>query len=123
MILDPGVRVLVAHRRLFEGDQNRYFAGTVDGYEDGVARVTGYTWIRDSYSGEFRRKDDARTKIISLASGTLFVYQLPSEVDVSKLEIRTEDGGLFLVGSSRFRMDITESIIGARDVPLDRRVG
>ena len=37
MILETGAKVLIAHRRLFEGDHGRYFTGVVEGYEGGLA--------------------------------------------------------------------------------------
>ena len=33
MLLEPGDKILVAHRRLFERDVVRFFLGSVDAYE------------------------------------------------------------------------------------------
>lgn len=109
MILKSQDRVLVAHRRLFKGDDTRYFIGFVDAYGDGVARVTGYTWVRDSASGDFFRKDDERTKLVAIAAGTVIVYQLPESVDMGALTMKFEPNGLFLEDGDDFRMNLSES--------------
>lgn len=111
MILEPGAKVLVAHRRLFESDHNRYFTGVVEGYEDGIARVTGRTWVRDGYHGEYKAKSDTRTKIFSLSSGTVIFYQLPAQVDVDELVIETQNVDVVLRDEDGFRMDLTEGVL------------
>ena len=112
MILESGVKVLVTHRRLFEGDHTRTFIGTVEGYENGIARVSGYTWIRDGYQGDYRRKADKRTKIFALSSGTVIFYQLPGTVDIERLTIETKLTNVFAVEGD-FRMDLTEGVLHA----------
>ncbi|NOT30237.1 MAG: hypothetical protein HOP15_07305 [Planctomycetes bacterium] len=110
MILDTGMKVLISHRRLFEGDQPRLFVGTVESYEDGLARVTGYTWIRDYHHGGFHCKDDVRTKIIAVASGSVIVYQLESSLDLSAFEITTEGSQVLAKDGHGFLMDLTEGV-------------
>ena len=46
VILQPGDKILVTHRRLFTDDAPRLFLGVVDHYEDGLILVTGHSWIR-----------------------------------------------------------------------------
>ena len=77
MVLAAGDKVLVVQRRLFQEDEPRYFVGTVDAYDTGVALVTGRTWARDRVSAVMVEKDDVRTKIIPLSSGTFLGYRLP----------------------------------------------
>lgn len=113
MILESGMKVLVTHRRLYENDHNRYFTGIVEGYENGLARVTGNTWVRHAFSGDFKRKEDLRTKIISLASGTLIVYQLPSSVDVDQLTFDVDAAKVHLTDGKDFYMDLTECVLHA----------
>ena len=120
MILEPGVRVLIAHRRLYEGDHMRFFTGVVEGYEAGIARVTGHTWLRDGYSGAFKRKDDTRTKIVSLMSGTLIVYQLPSTIDLASLRVESRNADVHLVDRAGFRMDLTEGVLHGGSQLADR---
>ena len=109
MLLQPGFKVLVVHRRLFEKDHERFFIGEVDGYEDGIIRVRGYTWLRDLFAGTFFRKRDERTKILSLASGTFLVYELPADLDVESAGIRFEgEDHVVLCDDKSFEMDLTE---------------
>ena len=117
MILEPGMKVMIAHRRLFEGDQPRIFVGTIEGYEDGLARVTGYTWTRDGMRGGYVRKNDPRTKIVAIASGTVIVYQLDSGVDVERFTISTEGTDVIAKDGLGFRMDLTESHLHAPALP------
>ena len=108
MILECGSKVLVSHRRLFESDQSRYFIGVVEGYEHGVARVSGHTWTRESYRGTVCRKNGIRTKIIALASGTVIVYQLPTGVNMEALVFEHEGTRMYLRDGGTFEMDLTE---------------
>ena len=102
-------KVLVVHRRLFEKDQSRYFVGRVEGYEYGVAKISGRTWSRDQY-GRLMRKDDERTKIVSLSSGTLLVYQLPFDCDLEQITIEADAAGhIALSDGAKFAMDLTET--------------
>ena len=118
MILEPGFKILIAHRRLFKGDHCRYFTGIVEAYEAGIARVTGHSWLRDGYRGSFTRKDDERTKIVPITSGMVFVYQLPGSVDIAKLEVRTEGTDVVMTDGHGFRMDLTEGVLrGGDEVP------
>jgi hypothetical protein len=48
MLLSNGAKFLVTHRRLFAEDNPRFFVGTVDMYADGIAKLSGFTWTRDS---------------------------------------------------------------------------
>ena len=109
MILESGSKALIVHRRLYDGDSARYFVASVDAYEQGVARVTGHTWIMDQLSGTFIRKPDSRTKIVSLSSGTLIVYQLPVSADLPHLKLEYFSGHVRLTDGRDFKMDLSEN--------------
>jgi len=109
MILEAGNKVLVVHRRLFESDQGRLFIGVVDGYENGLAKIKGTTWLRDQYLGTFVKKEDPRTKILSITSGTLIFYQLPLDTKLDSVQFTTDDrGGTHLTDGGELKMDLTE---------------
>lgn len=111
MILESGNIILITHRRMFEGDLSRYFIGLVDGYEAGIVRATGYSWSVDCLRGEMCRKSDWRTKIFSISSGTLFVYQLPQNLDIDAVTIEhKKHGATELIGNDGFRMDLSDRI-------------
>lgn len=111
MILESGTKLLVVHRRLFEKDRPRYFIGSVDCFEDGIARVTGNTWVQDLANGNFIKKDDSRTKIISVLSTGLLIYCLPGFVNLSELRFDyTSDNEVLLRDKGKFAMDMSESL-------------
>jgi hypothetical protein len=109
MILREGTPVLMVHRRLFANDDPRFFVGTVEAYEGGIARISGHTWTRDALGGTWRRKADARTKIVSLASGTLIAYALPANLKAETLRLEYgRDNHLVLTNGPSFIMDLDE---------------
>ena len=64
--------------------------------------------MRDPTHG-YLRKDDRRTKIVSLASGNVIVYELPNEVDIEALYIEQAGGHRLLLRDGRkFCMDVSE---------------
>lgn len=110
MILEPGSKLLIVHRRLFEGDRARYFIGLVDDFDAGVAQVTGHSWAQTIMSGPFRRKEDKRTKLIPLTSDGLIIYCLPPTVMLERLTFEsTSQGRVYLNDGAEFRMDLTEN--------------
>ena len=115
MLLACGDLVFIAHRRLYENDQPRFFAGVVDAYDAGVLKATGYAWIRESVRGELRRKSDRRTKVVSIASVGLLIYQLPAGVDIEHLELNIgRDHTVILTDNAGFSMDLTDRNSAAR---------
>ncbi len=108
MLLDVGDNVLVAHRRLFEADETRFFIGRVDAYEAGVVKVSGWSYVHDVVSGSMVGKDEIRTKIISLSSGTLIVYQLPKHLALEGVEFGFAEGRLRLTDGAGFTMNLSE---------------
>jgi hypothetical protein len=107
-ILEPGDNLLVVHRRLYDGDQSRFFVGRVEAYEHGLAKVCGHSFARDSVDGNLCRKDEIQTKIFAIGSGTLITYFIPADVDVDQLQMETLDAGLTLTDGKRFAMNISE---------------
>jgi hypothetical protein len=113
MILERGSHVLVVHRRLFDGDKARFFIGRVDDYDSAVARITGHTWVQDTFNGKVLKKEGARTKILSLSSGTLIVYALPNPVDNESIKIDYDHNGRILVSDGKsLKLDLSEGMHG-----------
>jgi hypothetical protein len=108
MILRVGSKILACHRRLYDGDQPRYFVGEVVGTGESVIKATGYSFVRDLTTGKYPRKEDVRTKIISLTSGAILVYELPREIVISSLKLTFDVGHLLLTDGVRFVMDLAE---------------
>lgn len=116
MVLSVGDKVLVVHRRLFEGDEARYFVGVVDAYEAGVAAITGRTWVRDQFSARIVAKHDDRTKLIALAAGTFLSYRLPAGTDVATVRVDQDPstGRVTLTDDRSVLMDLTEHLYEQR---------
>lgn len=108
MILQTGDKLLIVHRRLFEKDAARFFVGGVEEYEAGIARVTGHSFVRDTFGNGVFRKEDPRTKLFAIASGTLLVYRLPNSVDLRSLHFIVDDSHLRLTDAGTFVMDLSE---------------
>lgn len=110
-MLEQGDKVLVVHRRLYEKDLTRYFVGEVLEYESGIAKVKGFTFVKDMFTGNMKKKSDRRIKLLAIVSGTLIVYQLPADMVIEKVEVRADlDGGLVLTDGQDFSMDISETV-------------
>ena len=111
MILKKGDKILAAHRRLFEGDQPRFFTGEVEEMQGDIFAATGHSWLWGVREGAMVRKNDVRTKILSLGSGTLIVYRLPWNVEIALLKLETGIGSqAVLTDGDRFHMDVSESV-------------
>ncbi len=109
MILDRGDKVLVAHRRLYDGDAPRYFLGTVLDCFEGVAKVEGRSFVFDAFTGKILRKQGSTRKIVSLSSGTLIVYHLDDDVDLDRAEFKTASRGqIILTDGKHLEVDLTE---------------
>lgn len=108
MILTKGEKVYVIHRRLFEKDISRHFAGIVESYEGGVARISGHVFVVDHTTHKFIRREGQRTRIVPLQSGELLVNVLPFHVDLSKLRHEMGRGFLRVTDGSSWRLDISE---------------
>jgi hypothetical protein len=108
MLLKQGDKIFIANRRLFEKDELRFFIGEVDGYEAGIVKVTGHSYFRDVIAGRVAEKAEERTKIFSLSSGTLLVYQLPQSISPEALKFVSLSGRLVLTDGQNFTMNMSE---------------
>ena len=108
MVLEPGNHLLIVHRRLFEADHSRFFVGRVEGYDSGVARVSGYSFGRDHLNSKFIRKPDLRTKLIGIGSGTLIIYCLPNDISLEVVVFDVTESGLKLVCPPDVSLNLSE---------------
>ena len=107
-MFNHGDLIFASHRRLFEGDQVRFFIGRVDLYEAGLVKATGRSYVRDIVSGEVLEKPERRTKILSLSAGALIVYQLPEATEIDALKFVDSEGALVLTDEKDFTMNLAE---------------
>lgn len=108
MIIEAGDRILACHRRLFEKDEPRFFAGEVLESNDSVIKARGFSFSRDLSTGHIVVKNEQHTKIISVISGTYLLYALPDDVAIEHLRFVQDKGKLVLADQAGFRMDLTE---------------
>jgi hypothetical protein len=108
MIIAPGDKLAIAHRRLFAEDRLRFFIGTLEAYEEGMARLTGYSWVHEPFAGTFHRKEGARTKVLPLAAGGFITYVLPGTCAVDAVRFEARGGMLWMTDGMDFRLDMTE---------------
>lgn len=109
-LLKQNERVLVVYRRQFETDHSRMFVGRVDAYQDGIVRLTGYTFARDTVDGNYCRRSQPQTKLFPLGSGSLISYVLPGDFSVESAELKTGDLGLYLTDEHGNELNISEWI-------------
>jgi hypothetical protein len=110
-MLVNGDKILVFHRRRFEEDHLRFFVGTVNEFENGVAGVAGHSWIQDVQRGAFHRKPDMRTQLVPVTTGEIVIYKLPKLVNLDDLSVefgRAKEP--LLTDGGEFRFDITDKI-------------
>lgn len=108
MLLAEGDNLLIAHRRLFDKDESRFFIGKVVAYDAGLVKVQGHSFVRDVISGRIIEKAESRSKIFSLTSGTLLVYQLPGTVNMESFILRAEEGRLHATDGHGFVMNLAD---------------
>ena len=70
MVLNDGEYLHIIHRQLFPNDARRHFVGTVEGHEGNLVRVKGYLFAMDSSHSQFVRREDLRTRVVSLNDGS-----------------------------------------------------
>lgn len=108
VILSPGEKVHIIHRRLFEHDPHRHFVGTVEAYDGGVVRVNGHVFAVDQMTFQFIRREDVRTRIVSAASGEVIINVLPASVQLDKIRYKQEANVLRVTDGSAWHLDISE---------------
>ncbi len=108
MILKKGEKIHVIHRRYFEKEARRHFVGTVEYYEAGVARVSGYVYTVDRAKYVFIRRPEKRIRIISLMSGDALVNVLPASVEVEKVVYKLEGKAVRVTDGSGWYLDLSE---------------
>jgi hypothetical protein len=108
MLLEAGNKLLISHRRLFQHDAPRFFIGEVQAWEEGIAKVSGYSFVRDIPTSRILKKADRRTKLVPVASQAYIVYQLPDDVDLETVSFDWSRDGLRMMSDQTVLMDLVE---------------
>ena len=106
MILNTGEYVHIIHQ-LFRGDARRHFVGAVEGHEGNLIRVKGYLFAMDSTQSQFVRREELRTRIISL-NESVIVNILPSHVKIDEITYtHRPNGDIFVTDGTEWHLNIT----------------
>ena len=108
MILTQGEKVHIIHRRQYEKDHHRHFAGVVEAYEGGVARVTGNVYTVDPVKFTFLRRAETRTRLVAIASGDVLVNVLPASVKIDKITYKQQRNAVRVTDGSDWYLDLSE---------------
>ncbi len=107
MIINIGEYVHIIHRQFFQGDAQRHFVGTVEAYEGELIRVKGYLFAMDSTQSQFVRREELRTRIISL-NESVIVNILPSHVKIDEITYtHRPNGDIFVTDGTEWHLNIT----------------
>jgi hypothetical protein len=107
MILNTGEYIHIIHRQLFPGDARRHFVGTVEGHEGPLVRVEGYLFAMDSTQSQFVRREELRTRIVSL-NDTGTVNILPAHVQIDEITYtHRPNGDILVTDGTDWRLNIT----------------
>jgi hypothetical protein len=107
MVLNDGEYVHIIHRQLFPDDGQRHFVGTVETHEGNLARVRGYLFAMDRQRNAFVRREQLRTRVISL-NDAVIVNVLPSHVKIDQITYATRpNGDVHVTDGTDWHLDIT----------------
>jgi hypothetical protein len=107
MILNSGEYIHIIHRQLFPGDAQRHFVGTVEAHDGSIVRVKGYLFAMDSTQSQFVRREQLRTRIVSLDDAVI-VNVLPSHVKIDEITYtHRPNGDVLVTDGTDWHFDIT----------------
>lgn len=108
MILNPGEKVHVIHRQLYDGDARRHFVGVVESCEGTLARVSGHLFANDPRLNQFVKRDSLRTRIIPLDSAGVIINILPPHVQIEKIIYKAKPpAGFVVTDGSDWHLDLS----------------
>jgi hypothetical protein len=109
MLLNPGEKIHVITRRLFDGDIRRHFAGEIVSANESIARVRGYTYVFYPGANEYVRRPELRERIIALADAGNIINVIPQDVNLEELVYGpSKDNRLIVTDHKSFSLDINE---------------
>lgn len=107
LLLQPGEKVFVVDRRLYEDDIPRHFVGEVEMSSAVGFRAKGYPYYHNAMLGNFVRKNNPRTRVFTF-DNHLIVNVLPEDCDIDNVEHVLTESGTILTDSRSFKMDVSE---------------
>lgn len=108
-MLNKGEKVFVITRRLFNGDRIRQFVGEVLESSNTLIKVRGYVFVHDDFTNEFVRRDDIRTRVISLVDAVNIIMVIPENVLLENVQYELDDlNQRVLTDKESFYMNLNE---------------
>ena len=109
MMLKNGEKLFIIARRLFEKDLRRHFVGEVLESTDTTALVRGYAFVYDDASGDFLRREEARTRIFSLTDAVYVINLLPGETVLEDISYqKNAKNQRIITYGNTFQMNVSE---------------
>jgi hypothetical protein len=107
MVLNRGEYIHIIHRQLFPGDAQRHFVGTVEAHEGSLVRAKGYLFAMDSTHSQFVRREDLRTRVVSLNEGVI-VNILPAHVKIDEITYtHRPNGDILVTDGTNWQLNVT----------------
>ena len=108
-MLEKGEKVFVITRRLFDGDRIRQFVGEVIKSSDTAMKVRGYVFVHDDFTNEIVRREDVRTRIVSLIDAANIILVISKEVILENVQYEIDDmNQRVLTDKASFSMNLNE---------------
>ena len=108
-MLSKAEKVFVITRRLFEGDRIRQFVGEVQESTDSIIKVRGYAFVHDDFTNEIVRREDIRTRIISLVDAINLIFVIPKDVILENVQYKLNDMNERVISDNEsFTMNLNE---------------
>jgi len=108
-MLNKGEKVFVITRRLFDGDRIRLFVGEVQSSSDTAMKVRGYAFVHDDFTNEIVRREDIRTRIISIVDAVNIIMTIPQEVVLENVQYKLDDmNQRVITDNDSFTMNLNE---------------
>jgi hypothetical protein len=109
MIFEPGEKIHVIIRRLFETDLRRHFIGEIVGVSGLVVKVKGRVIVFNSVTNQYELKPDIRIRILSLIDARNIINVIPREANIEDTKyVLTHEKRLVVTDGESFTLDINE---------------
>jgi hypothetical protein len=109
MTIRGGEKFHMVERRRFDSDVRRHFVGVVEDVSEGTVRARGFAFVFDTGSGGFVKKNEWRTRIISLLDADNVINVLPDSFEPEHARYTLDsDRRLVLTDGKDLQLDIHE---------------
>lgn len=108
-MLKQGDKIYLILRKLFDGDRTRHFVGEVLEMSSTVVLARGYAFVHDSFTNDFVRRDDTRTRIISLVDAANIIFVVPEETIIEDVRFEVNSRNQHVItDKASFVMNLSE---------------